>query len=138
MPGAGARASSAPRHTVTAAPPTTTTSPSSRVTPSSPTFSPPTKVPFVDPASRTRRTSPSTSIVAWLHDALGESTVMSACGDRPTSSGRPTGTGTVHPAARPADSDAAQPVTGSASSSGERPMRLPSMRATSRTRSPAS
>ena len=71
VPGAGARASSAPRQTVTAAPPTTTTSPSSTVTPSSPTFSPPTKVPLVEPASRTRRMSPSSSIVAWLQERSG-------------------------------------------------------------------
>ena len=50
VPGAGARASSAPFQTVTAVPPQTLTSPSSTLTPSSSTFSPRTKVPFVDPA----------------------------------------------------------------------------------------
>ena len=75
-----------------------------------------------------------TSTFAWLHEALGESTVRSAWGERPTSIGRLAGTATVRPASRPPDISAAQPRTGCGGSSRERATRVPSSSSRSESR----
>ena len=85
---------------------------------------------FLLGSSSSSSSSPSiwvaTSTFAWLHDALGESTVRSAWGERPISNGRFAGTATVRPASRPPDIRAAQPRTCCGVSSGERATRVPS------------
>ncbi|KZX19697.1 hypothetical protein ACH61_03206 [Rathayibacter tanaceti] len=126
LPGSGAGGSAGAGRSRSAAPPAITTAESVTTTPSPAAETPSTRVPFVLPASRTRRASPSRVTDRCSHDALTVSRTRSACGDRPTVSARLRGISTTSPARSPPESVAVQPRTATGRGWGERAIRVPS------------
>ena len=128
LPGRGAAGSATSLRTTTVHPPTRTTASSLSTVPSASRGVPSTVDPLVESRSSRRRPSFSRVAVAWSQEALGESVVRSARGERPMLTGSP-GAGAQWPCVPvPPRTVRVQPSRGSSACGRLEPMVLPSMR----------